>query len=172
MYDLKIIQPESDLFRGFLEYLMYLDKSLATLILGQERTSIAPSGVSIGGQNAGEKTRNDLLKHDAEVMSEHLRKSILIPYVRFNYGEEAVELTPYICFDVEPEEDLAEKATALNTLSQALNTFAGLGLDKNIDIRAILEEFNIPMFDTNGPIEFEDGNEDRDKENIDDMDKN
>ena len=152
-FDLKFIQAQSDLFKGFQSYLDYIDRSIAILILGQDKTTMAKtSGMSIGGNDAGETVREDLMKCDANNLSEHLREKIIKPYIRFNYGEEYEDLAPSICFEVVEEEDLNARATALNLLSQAMVGFNSLGA--KIDYAEMFEEFGIKLAESESDIKM------------------
>lgn len=148
-FDLKFIQANSDLFKGFHTYLDYIDRSLAQTILGQDKTTMAKtSGMSIGGNEAGESVRLDLMRFDARSLGEHLREKILKPYVKFNYGEEFEELAPFIEFDIEEPEDMKSKAEQIKLLSEAFVNFASLTVGQQIDYRAILDDFTLPIVES------------------------
>lgn len=146
-FDLKVIQASSDMYEGFKQFLDYIDRNIAMIVMGQDKTNMAKTtGMTIGGNDAGEKVRLDLMRSDANNLSEHLREKILKPYVKFNYGEEFEDMAPYICFEIEEPEDLNERATSLNLLSQALTGFNALGA--KLDFAAIFEEFSLPIQDS------------------------
>lgn len=147
-FDVRREDPNSDLYMGFKEILDYIDRRIAMVILGQDKTSMAKtSGMSIGGADAGEEVRLDLMRSDAQALSCNLKKNILERYVRFNFGEDAVALTPNICFDVEPEEDIKQIADAQFTGSQAIMNMLQTPLADKINFLEWIEQFKIPCLD-------------------------
>jgi phage gp29-like protein len=146
-FDLKIIQPQSDLYQGFESYLDYLDKCIAILLLGQDKTTSSKGGaITIGNEGAGEEVRHDIMAFDANSLSANLREKILKPFIKFNYGEQYVDLAPYMVFDIDPPDDLSVKSNTLFAMSQGLEKLVANPVVSNmIDFRELLLGFDIPL---------------------------
>jgi phage gp29-like protein len=148
-FDLKIIQPQSDLYQGFEAYLDYIDKCIAILLLGQDKTTSSKGGaITIGNEGAGEEVRLDIMRFDANAISCNLREKILKPFVRFNFGEEFEELAPFIHWNIEEVEDMNVKGNTLFAMSQGLEKLvANPVVATMIDFRELLNEFDMPLND-------------------------
>lgn len=91
----------------------YCDEQISKAVLGQTLT--ADSG---GGSFAQSKThdgvRHDLTVADSKALASTLRRDLIRPLVKFNFGEE--DRIPYLRFDCEEAEDLKETADMYKVL--------------------------------------------------------
>lgn len=155
-FDVRREDPSSDLYQGFKELLDYVDRRIAMVVLGQDKTTMAKtSGMSIGGNDAGEEVRLDLMRSDAKAVADNIRKNVLERYVLFNYGEQAVELTPYICFDVEPEENLKQLSDAHKTATEAIMNLMQMPIANKINFMELFERYQIPLLSDDEAVQIE-----------------
>jgi phage gp29-like protein len=138
--DVKLVEASGrsqDLFEG---EIAQLDRAIAVLLLGQSQSTDGQAGLGANAQ-AGEPVRLDVMRQDASSLASTLKTQALEPYCAFAYGDAA--MAPYPCWEVDPPEDKAAKATELSTLVTALAAAKAAGLP--LDERAILEEHGVPM---------------------------
>ena len=125
---------KTDSVEVFEKLCRYADEQISKAILGQTLTS--DSG---GGSYAQSKTHNevrkDILVADCKALSATLRRDLIEPLVRFNFGSEAN--IPYLKFDMEDSEDLKALSEVLNTLVNDL----GLKVPEEY----VYKKFSIPQ---------------------------
>lgn len=95
----------------------YLDELLAVLVLGGSLTSGTGNTGSGGSQALGvvhNEVRADLLRADARALAATLRRDLVTPFVRFNFGEDCA--IPKVRFHIEEAEDVAALADAVAKL--------------------------------------------------------
>lgn len=95
----------------------YLDELLAVLVLGGSLTSGTGNTGSGGSQALGvvhNEVRADILRADARALANTLRRDLVTPFVRFNFGEGAA--IPRVRFHIEEAEDVAALADAVAKL--------------------------------------------------------
>ena len=119
----------------FSSFLAYLDALKSKAVLGHSAGADATAG-RLGGEATADAVRQDLLEADAAAMAGTLRRDLLAPIVRLNWGSDAP--CPLIHFDVAEGEDLQQLATQVQTLVQA-------GLE--IPSAWVYERFGIPAPD-------------------------
>lgn len=112
----------------------YADEQISKAILGQTLTS--DSG---GGSYAQSKTHNevrkDILVADCKSLAATIRRDLLSPLVKFNFGSSAN--VPYLQFDMEDNEDLKMLSEVLSTLVNDL----GLKVSEEY----VYKKFGIPQ---------------------------
>lgn len=91
----------------------YCDEQISKAVLGQTLTSDSGGG-SFAQSKTHNEVRHDLTVADCKALAATLRRDLLRPLVLFNFGEDT--RIPYIRFDCEEAEDLAQTANILGTL--------------------------------------------------------
>jgi phage gp29-like protein len=76
----------ADVYRGLAEW---VDKELSKLVLGQTASAEGTPG-ALGGQAGQEEVRQDICRADALQFDQTINRDLVIPYVKFNFGEQAV----------------------------------------------------------------------------------
>lgn len=100
----------ADMFKGLIEH---LERSVSKLVLGQTTTTDAVSGGHAVAQEH-RLVQEDIERADARQLAATLRRDLLAPLVRLNFGPEAV--VPVLRLGREAQEDLALTLTALEKL--------------------------------------------------------
>lgn len=86
-----------------------VNAEMSKAVLGQTLTTeIGSTGGAYAAARVHGDVRQDLLEADARSLERALRDGILVPFVRFNYGDDAP--VPYIHFNVEFPDDLQARA--------------------------------------------------------------
>jgi phage gp29-like protein len=67
----------------------WVDKELSKLVLGQTASAEGTPG-ALGGQPGQEEVRQDICRADALQFDQTINRDLVIPYVNFNFGEQAV----------------------------------------------------------------------------------
>jgi phage gp29-like protein len=67
----------------------WCDKQLSKLVLGQTSSADGTPG-SLGNEQGREEVRQDIIEADATQLEKTLNRDLVIPYVRFNFGEQAI----------------------------------------------------------------------------------
>jgi phage gp29-like protein len=75
----------AEVYRGLAEW---VDKELSKLVLGQTASAEGTPG-ALGGQPGQEEVRQDICKADAFQFDKTLNRDLVIPYVKFNFGDTA-----------------------------------------------------------------------------------
>jgi phage gp29-like protein len=91
---------------------------LALAVLGQQMTTGSTSGGLGGSGDTRENVRKDILEQDAKCLSETIRDQLIRYLVMWEFGKEAVKLTPWFSFITEEDSDTK---SALESLDIAVN---------------------------------------------------
>ncbi len=139
-WDLKTVEGSGKSTELFHETIGQLDKEIATLLLGQSQSTDGQAGLG-SNDKAGETVRLDIIRADADTLSDAIRAQVLVPYCQFAYGDG--ELAPWPCWDIEPAEDTQKKALEFKDLITGLVAAKAAGIP--VDVRGVLEDYGIPM---------------------------
>ena len=140
--DIKIIESNKQSSIDLYEKLArFCDEQMSKCILGQTLTSDSGGG-SYAQSKTHNEVRHDLTMADCKALSATLRRDLLTPLVKFNFGEEAH--VPYLKFDCEEGEDLEKTIDMYDKLINKL----GLKVSTN----HIYKKFNIPKPEDNEEI--------------------
>jgi phage gp29-like protein len=82
----KMTGTNAEVYRGLAEW---VDKELSKLVLGQTASAEGTPG-ALGGQQGQEEVRQDICRADALQFDQTINRDLVIPYVTFNFGEQAV----------------------------------------------------------------------------------
>lgn len=144
LYDLELLESSQPGSETFGELQKRLDESIGNLILGQNAAGGKVSGLGDGQTNADEAIRHAFLKADAESMRQ-LEDQGLYWWVRYNYGDDAEQVTPHLCYKVDPEEDSEARARKYQTLFGAVA--AAEQLRAGVDTAEILADEGVPLLE-------------------------
>lgn len=153
-FDVEMMTTDSAVnWQSFKERFGQLDTSIAILILGQNLSTEVQGG-SRAAAEVHENVRQDVLKADDQIWSTTVRTQILAPWVAYNWGDLIAEsgrtlneFVPEVTHKVDPPEDLEKQAKVFLAVSQALMNLQGAP----VDIRAVLEHYNIPVLSGDSP---------------------
>jgi len=141
-FDMKLIEANANSWEGFKELLAHADDSIAIGILGQKQSTNGQGGLGTS-KNAGEDTLLRIIRGDSQV-GDVFREKLLRPWADENHG--SADLAPFMAWDIDPPEDLKLKSESLKNFSAALTALTALpASDQHIDIRALCEEYQMPL---------------------------
>jgi Protein of unknown function (DUF935) len=141
-FDLKLLESSSDNWEGFSKLIEHCDRSIEIAILGQSQSTEGQGGLG-SQEKAGESTLMRLIRGDAQ-LGECLRDKVLTQDAEANYNN--AELAPSLTWEVDPPEDLEKKAKAFQLVGLGLQQIAlAPEASKLIDMRALLESFQVPL---------------------------
>lgn len=147
-FDVKYVEPRDKSWETFKEFIVRMDTDIAVMLLGQNLTTEVQGG-SYAAAQAHEKVRLDYLDADAETLSTCLRDQVWKPFVRFNYGADREEQTPYPTWMTRPPADAKARTDIVKTyvdIGKSLsdpNTFAMAP----VDMTALATDLNITVID-------------------------
>ena len=139
-WDVKLVESAGRSTELFQVEIEQLDKEIATLILGQSQSTDGQGGLGTQ-ENAGLDVRTDIMRADADTLSNVIREQFLVPYVAFAYGGDG-EQAPWPCWKVEPPDDTKKRAEEFYALMQGLQIAKLQGFPVNV--RELLDKHNIP----------------------------
>lgn len=144
-YDIELVEAKADTYNGFKERLDKLETDAAITVNGQNLTTEVRGGSlgNGGGAQVHNQVRDDVARLDATNMEDVEVNQLLHHWAVFNYGSD--DWCPPLRYQVDPPEEDADEASALAALANALVAFADA--QAPVDIRAVLEDFGIPMLD-------------------------
>jgi phage gp29-like protein len=138
LFDLKLIEAQSNASEVFGPLIQHLDECIAILILGQADSTQQKGGLG-AKENAGDTVRRDVMRFDAACIADLARDGVLADWAEYNYGSRDLAPTPMI--EVDPPKDGQLKALELKTAGEAIGLLEKHGLD----VRAFLEEMGVPL---------------------------
>jgi len=94
-----------------------LNAEMSKAVLGQTLTTEIGERGSYAASQTHNEVRQDLKAADARALARTLRRDLLTPFVRFNFGEDAP--VPEVHFFVEPKADQKAAADLVKTLVEA-----------------------------------------------------
>lgn len=138
-FDLEMLEAMSTNYQSFGEFKASLDVDIAVVVLGQNLTTEVQGG-SYAAAAVQNLVRLDKAKEDADI-AQALRNQVLTHYTKYNYGD--ADMAPMPVYKVEPSEDQAAKAAAMQTAVSAVEVAMRVPL---IDERALAEELGLPTY--------------------------
>ena len=98
--------------------LAYCDAQISKAVLGHSAAADSTAG-NLGNEDMAREVRQDFREADEAALSSTIRRDLLTPFVRFNFGTDAP--VPYIEWDVKQTEDL-------DSLGKRIGEAVGYGL--------------------------------------------
>lgn len=137
-WDVKWIEPISQSYKSFNDFLKESRSVVTTYMLGVDLTTI-PQGMGGDSASWSERIRVEFLASEAEALTTTIREQVLKPYVRFNFGEKFEQSTPWPRWDTRPAPDMKARAEQLASFLLALKEADAQGIDTD----DMLEEFKL-----------------------------
>lgn len=144
-FDYKLVETSADGQIMYGAQVQMAHTAMAVAVLGSNLSTEVQGG-SLAAAMAHADVALSHTRADAETLSTAVHDQVLTWWAEHNFGSKA--LAPWPMWDVEPPEDLAQRATVLATLSGAVPMLASVGADA----RAILEEFGVPLTPPGTPL--------------------
>lgn len=139
-FDIKLIEAQGRGFDGFLALAREVGNDIAISLLGQNLTTEVRGG-SFAAAQVHENIRSDILKGDAELLSQCLREQALKYWAKYNFGDE--ELAPTFEWVTDPPGDKTKDAEFLKALGEGVQALKLVGAKPDID--KLLLEADIPV---------------------------
>jgi hypothetical protein len=143
----QMLEPTARTYDSFAQMKGAIDTDIAIGVLGENLTTQigGGGGAGSGGSHAAAKehtlVRIDKALFDAR-LAQVLRAQVLVPWARFNHGDES--LAPRPEWQVEPAEDENAEATTAGAVGDAAQKLAMASPSFNVD--AFLDRFGMPLF--------------------------
>jgi len=129
-FDLRLLEATDQNSDGFKDLIRHVDDSFAITLTGNNLTTQIDAG-SLAAAQVGGEVKRERTMGDAQTLSTELRVQFLDWWVRYNYGDNSQDITPWPHWDVDPPVDLKLNAETLEHLGRAV---AGLkAVDLTID---------------------------------------
>ena len=143
-FDLELLEAKDRAWESFEGLEDRANKNIAVRILGQNLTTEIEGG-SFAAAKIHDNIRLDRLQADEHLLSAAIREHMLVPYVFFNFGEEA-NFAPTPHWDTAPPADLVAKGAAMKALGDGVTSLGGAGLDVSDNTIAELgQEYDLEL---------------------------
>ena len=139
-YDLSMIEAKADTWEAFQGLMSMAQERVAISWLGQNLTT-AVDGGSLAAANTHDRVRLDYSQSDEKKVSACIKRDILAPFARFNFGSE--KLAPAPRWKVEAKPDRTEQAAYLTAVGGMIAQMAQAGAP--VDVSAMLREAGVPV---------------------------
>jgi phage gp29-like protein len=145
-FDMKLLEATANTWQTYVAQISAADNGAAVTILGQNLTTqISPGDGSRAAASEHGKVALGRTKADAETLATTLHDQVLDWWALFNFGDR--RLAPWPLWDTSPTEDIKDRAATLQMLGQFIT--AAAPLYGQIDVRALLEDFGVPLLAPN-----------------------
>ena len=144
-YDVKLLESNGRGYDCFIKTIEASDRDMVIAITGS--TVLVDGGTGFANADVHAAIRSDLIKDTAESLAYTLNTQGIPPWVVARWGEDALETSALVEWDVTPPSDRTSEAnawtqaaTAITAVRQALD-----GSGRDIDIRSVAVRFGIPI---------------------------
>lgn len=136
---MKLIETSASTQALYKDQIELANSAIAAAVLGHSNNAEVKGANT--GATAGENIRYDLRKYDAQADATTVHAQVLPSWAGNNFGDPA--LAPWPLYAVDPPEDKRAKADTFNVLGDAVAKL--VAVDKGVDVRAILEDADVPI---------------------------
>lgn len=150
-YDVKLLESNGRGYECFNTTIDRSDTDMVVAIAGQVVTT--DGGAGFQNSDIHKTIRADLIKDTADGLAYTLNTQGIPPWVIARWGEEAIEQSPVVEWDVTPPKDRSSEATSMLSAASALKALAeALALhNRQVNVDAFAVQFGIPILgDANG----------------------
>lgn len=141
-YDVKLLESNGRGYECFLQTIEKSDRDIAIALAGS--TVLVDGGAGFSNSDNQASIRADMIKGTADGLAYTINTQGIPPFVIERWGEEALEESALVEWDVTPPQDRASDANALVQAGQALNGLTASYGDR-IDLDAFALRFGIPL---------------------------
>lgn len=150
-YDVKLLESNGRGYECFNTTIDRSDTDMVVAIAGQVVTT--DGGAGFQNSDIHKTIRADLIKDTADGLAYTLNTQGIPPWVIAKWGEDAIERSPVVEWDVTPPKDRSSEATSMLSAASALKALAeALALhNRQVNVDAFAVQFGIPILgDANG----------------------
>ena len=145
-YDVKLLESNGRGYESFLKTIARCDREAIIAIAGQVVTT--DGGAGFQNSDIHKSVRADLIQESADAIAYTINTQGIPPYVIQRWGEEALEQSAQVGWDVSPPKDLASEAQSLTSVGSAIKV-VDEALDRHpevdLDVIPILQRFGLPV---------------------------
>lgn len=138
-WDLELVEAEAGEWEAFKAAKEDCDTRISIRVLGQNLTTEVQGGAYAAAQ-VHNLVRFDYKKADAKSFATALREQCFVPWTAFNYGDG--RKAPVSAWAIAPPDDLKTDAETASTAATAVAALQG---NPDVDTRAFLEKFKVPL---------------------------
>jgi hypothetical protein len=144
-YDVKLLESNGRGYDCFLKTIERSDRDIVIALTAS--TVLIDGGTGFANADVHAAIRHDLIKGDAEGLSYTLNTQGIPPWVVERWGEQGLEESGLVEWDVTPPEDLAKASTAMGQAATALAALnaALQNSGHEVDVPAFALQFKIPL---------------------------
>lgn len=143
-YDVKLLESNGRGYDCFLKTIQASDRDMVIAIAAS--TVLVDGGTGFANAGVFEAIRGDLIKTDADGLAYTLNTQGIPPFVFDRWGEEGLEESALVEWDITPPEDRTKEAAAATQVGAAiasLNT-ALAETGEELDVETFTKRFSIP----------------------------
>jgi hypothetical protein len=144
-YDVKLIESNGRGAESFAKTVADANAEMIIAVAGQTVTT--DGGAGFANADIHKSIRADLIKATADALAFTVNTQTLPVFVTRRWGEEAIDRTPTVEWDVTPPKDRAQEATSLvstaTAINQLIDALARVGMVP--DVQAICSKFGVPV---------------------------
>lgn len=144
-YDVKLLESNGRGYESFDKTIADQNTEMIIAIAGQTVTT--DGGAGFQNSDIHKTIRADLIKETADGLAYTVNTQAIPPFVLARWGEDALDRTPVVEWDVTPPKDRNSEAQSMVTVANAIKslTEALLPFGKEIDVAAMCSRFAIPI---------------------------
>lgn len=144
-YDVRLLESNGRGHESFDATVRRSEREFVVGIAGQEVTTDGGTGFS--NADIHKSIRADLIKADADALAYTINTQVIPPWVVAQFGEDSIERSPCVEWDVTPPKDRNAEAVALTQVASALaaltSALAPYGVQ--VDAAEICSRFGVPV---------------------------
>lgn len=146
-YDVKLLESNGRGADSFVQTIKDCNGEFIIAIAGQTVTT--DGGTGFANADVHKSIRADLIKSTADSLAHTVNTQGIPVFVAARYGEDAIERSPAMEWDVRPPRDLQAEATTISTLAQAIGLMADAlkRAGSELDIPALCRKFGVPVLE-------------------------
>lgn len=144
-YDVKLLESNGRGWECFLKTIADQNNEFTIAIAGQTVTT--DGGTGFANADIHKTIRADLIKATADALAFTINTQGIPPFVLARWGEEALENSACVEWDVTPPKDRAAEANSMVATSQAIGQLTEVlaAHGRELDVDAVCSRFGIPV---------------------------
>lgn len=144
-FDLELLEPKDQSWESFQTALERFDRKVNVMLLGG---NLGREVASTGSNRAAAETHDGktvkLAVPDSEALAQCFKEQVVWPFFYFNKPGVEARAVPLPVWDVEPPEDIQERAAAQETFGKALESIGRAGYEV-VNIKELAEQFGLEL---------------------------
>lgn len=144
-YEVKLLESNGRGYESFEKTIAEQNQEIIIAVAGQ--TVTVDGGAGFQNSDIHKSIRSDLIQATADALAYTVNTQGLPQYVATNWGEEALETSTCVEWDVTPPKDRESEARALLTVGQAIAQVSEVlrANGRELDVEALCTHYSIPL---------------------------